>query len=154
MDRETTRRIESYRRNEAGPLENNLIDEFMGGEMDRSEFLRRGTMFGLSVGMMGSLLAFAGEAAAAPSSSGASTTARAGGTLRLGIAAFGASLEPYLLNEGGSLAFAGIPGEFLTFTTRRGRSYRRSRPAGSRTRMPPCGRSRSERASSSTTAPR
>ena len=120
MDRETTRRIEDFRRNEAGPLENNLIDEFIGGEMDRSEFLRRGTMFGLSVGMMGSLLAFAGEAAAAPSSTGAATAAKAGGTIRLGIAAFGASLEPYLLNEGGSLAFAGIPGEFLTFTTPKG----------------------------------
>jgi peptide/nickel transport system substrate-binding protein len=120
MDRETTRRIEDFRRYEAGPLENNLIDEFIGGEMDCSEFLRRGTMFGLSVGMMGSLLALAGEAAAAPMSTGAVTTAKAGGTLRLGIAAFGASLEPYLLNEGGSLAFAGIPGEFLTFTTPKG----------------------------------
>ena len=30
MDRETTRRIEDYRRNEAGPLENNLIDELVG----------------------------------------------------------------------------------------------------------------------------
>ena len=87
MDRETTRRIEDFRRNEAGPLENNLIDEFIGGEMDRSEFLRRGTMFGLSVGMMGSLLALAGEAAAAPSSSASRTTAKAGGTIRVGIAA-------------------------------------------------------------------
>jgi len=120
MDRETTRRIEDYRRNEAGPLENNLIDEFFGGEMDRTELLRRGTMFGLSVGMMGSLLAFAGEAAAAPSSTAATTAAKKGGTIRVGIAAFGASLEPYLLNEGGSLAFAGIPGEFLTFTTPKG----------------------------------
>ena len=42
---------------------------------------------------------------------------QAGGTIRLGIPVFGASLEPYLLNEGGSLAFAGIPGEYLTFTT-------------------------------------
>ncbi len=118
MDRETTRRIEDFRRHEAGPLENNLIDEFIGGEMDRTEFLRRGTMFGLSLGMMGSLLAFAGEAVAAPSSRAA--TAKVGGTIRVGIAAFGASLEPYLLNEGGSLAFAGIPGEFLTFTTPKG----------------------------------
>ncbi len=66
MDRETVRRIEEYRRNEAGPIENNLIDELVGGEMDRTEFLRRGTMFGLSVGMMGSLLGLVGEAGAAP----------------------------------------------------------------------------------------
>ena len=64
MDRELTRRVEDYRRNEAGPLENNLIDELLAGEMDRTEFLRRGAMFGLSVGAMGSLLAFAGEAGA------------------------------------------------------------------------------------------
>ena len=48
MDRETRRVIEEYRRNEAGPLENNLIDELHAGELDRTEFLRRGTMFGLS----------------------------------------------------------------------------------------------------------
>ena len=65
MDRELTRRIEDYRRNEAGPLENNLIDELLAGEMDRTEFLRRGAMFGLSVGAIGGLLAFAGEAGAA-----------------------------------------------------------------------------------------
>ena len=66
MDRDAMRRIEEYRRNEAGPLENNLIDELIGGEMDRTEFLRRGTMFGLSLGMMGGLLGLVGEAGAAP----------------------------------------------------------------------------------------
>jgi peptide/nickel transport system substrate-binding protein len=116
MDRELTRRIEDYRRTEAGPLENNLIDELLAGEMDRTEFLRRGTMFGLSVGMMGGLLAFAGEAGAAPAATASLASAKKGGTIRVGIAAFGASLEPYLLNEGGSLAFAGIPGEYLTYT--------------------------------------
>ena len=82
MDRETTRRIEDFRRNEAGPLENNLIDELVGGEMDRRSSCAASTMFGLSVGMMGSLLALAGEAAAAPSSSRAATAAKKGGTIR------------------------------------------------------------------------
>ncbi len=122
MDRETIRRIETYRRNEAGPLENTLIDEFFAGEMDRSEFLQRGAMFGVSAGILGSVLAFAGEAGAAPVAQAQSAPAgKVGGTIRLGIPAFGASLEPYLLNEGGSLAFAGIPGEFLTFTDKNGK---------------------------------
>jgi peptide/nickel transport system substrate-binding protein len=116
MDRDTTRRIEDFRRNEAGPLENNLIDELVGGEMDRTEFLRRGTMFGLSVGMMGGLLGMAGEAFAAPGSTAQLAKVQAGGTIRVGLTA-GGSLEPYLLNDGGSLALAGIPGEYLTFTT-------------------------------------
>ena len=120
MDREELRRIDEFRRNEAGPLENNLIDELVSGELDRADFLRRGAMFGLSLGALGTLLGLAGEAAAAPGSTAHLAGATSGGTLRVGIAAFGASLEPYLLNEGGSLAFAGIPGEYLTFTNPQG----------------------------------
>jgi peptide/nickel transport system substrate-binding protein len=121
MDSETRRAIEQYRRTEAGPLENNLIDELVGGEVDRREFLQRASMFGLSAGLAGGLLALTGEAAAAPAGQLGRTAAKAGGTIRVGIPVFGASLEPYLLNEGGSLAFAGIPGEYLTFTDARGR---------------------------------
>jgi peptide/nickel transport system substrate-binding protein len=120
MDRDTRRAIEEYRRSEAGPIENQLIDELVGGELDREEFLRRGAMFGLSAGMIGGLLAFAGEAGAAQTAP-ALESVKQGGTLRVGITVFGASLEPYLLNEGGSLAFAGIPAEYLTFTNPQGR---------------------------------
>ena len=119
MDRETKRLIEEFRRNEAGPLENNVIDELVGGELDREEFIRRAGMFGMGAGTIGVFLKLVGEsdlAYAAPQLEG-----QAGGTIRLGIPVFGASLEPYLLNEGGSLAFAGIPGEYLTFTTPDGR---------------------------------
>ncbi len=119
MNRELRRTIEAYRRDEAGPLENNLIDELVNGELDRQEFLQRGAMFGLSLGTMGALLGYVGEAAAAPVPTGFEQV-QAGGTIRIGIPAFGASLEPYLLNEGGSLALAGIPGEFLTFTNLEG----------------------------------
>ncbi len=118
MDRETRRTVEEFRR-EAGPLENNVIDELVGGELDRQDFLRRATMFGLGAGTIGALLRFMGEPELA---FGAPLEAvQAGGTIRLGIPVFGASLEPYLLNEGPSLAFSGIPGEYLTFTTPDGR---------------------------------
>jgi peptide/nickel transport system substrate-binding protein len=115
MDRENRRLVEAYRRTEAGPLENNLIDELVNGELDRQEFLRRAAMFGLSLGTVGLLLGKTDMAFASPGA------VKAGGTLRVGIAAFGASLEPYLLNEGGALAFAGIPGEYLTFTDAKGK---------------------------------
>ena len=125
MDRETKRLIEEYRRNEAGPLENNVIDEFVGGELDRQDFLRRATMFGLGAGTIGAFLRFMGEPDLA---FGAPLEAvQAGGIIRVGIPVFGASLEPYLLNEGPSLAFAGIPGEYLTFTTLKGTSRARAR---------------------------
>jgi peptide/nickel transport system substrate-binding protein len=122
MDREITRIVEEYRRTEAGPIENNLIDELVAGELDRQEFLRRGTMFGLSAGMLGALLTYVGEAGAAPAAAGgiATEAVKRGGTIRVGLTAPAGPVEPYLLNDGGALAFAGIPGEYLTFTSPKG----------------------------------
>jgi peptide/nickel transport system substrate-binding protein len=117
MDRQTRRLVDEYRRTEAGPLENQLIDELVGGELDREEFLRRATMWGLSIGTIGLLLKYAGDADLAFA---ASEAVQAGGTIRVGLPT-GGSLEPYLLNDGGSLALSGIPGEYLTFTDPRGR---------------------------------
>jgi peptide/nickel transport system substrate-binding protein len=117
MDRETRRLLDEFRRSEStGPLENNVVDEMLGGELDREEFLRRATMFGLSLGTMGLLLKAGGMeeiAFAAPQA------VQAGGTIRVGLPT-GGSLEPYLLNDGGSLALSGIPGEYLTFTNPKG----------------------------------
>ncbi len=114
MDRETKRLFEEFRHDEAGPIENNLIDELVAGDLDRQEFLRRATMFGLGAGTIGMLLRYMGEDVAfgAP----AEVAQRRGGTLRVGVTAFTSSLEPYLLREAGSLALAGIPGEYLTFS--------------------------------------
>jgi peptide/nickel transport system substrate-binding protein len=115
MDRETRRSVEEYRRSIAGPIENNLIDEFVNGELDRREFLRRGAAFGLSASILASVLAFVGErelAAAAP----APVAVRRGGTLRVAMNHYAGSNEPYMLGGGGSLGFVGIPGEFLTFS--------------------------------------
>jgi len=108
--------VERYRR-EAGQLENNVVDELLGGEVDRQEFLQRATMFGLSATAIGALLRYVGEADIAQA---APMFAKAGGTLRAGITAPAGPLEPYLLNDGGALAFAGIPGEYLTFTNPKG----------------------------------
>ena len=81
MDRETRRRFEDYRRHAAGPVENTLIDEFLDGEMDRSEFIKRGSMVGLSLSTLGVALAAAGQAGPA---FGASSAANVGGRLRVG----------------------------------------------------------------------
>lgn len=117
MDRDIQRQLDEYRINQAGPLENSLIDDLAAGELDRKELLARASMFGLSVGTIGLLLKSVGEADPAFA---ATRAGKSGGTIRVGISAFGASLEPYLLNEGGSLAFAGIPGEYLTYTNPQG----------------------------------
>ena len=118
MDRDSRRMLEEFRRNEATPIENNLIDELVEGEVDRSEFLRRGAMVGLSVGVMSSALGMVGEAGAAPQGPVVREAGRvkSGGTARVGLAKWGGSLEPYKLAEAGSLGMSGIPGEYLTYS--------------------------------------
>jgi len=114
MDRETRRLVEEFRRNEASPIENNLIDELVAGELDRQDFLRRAAVFGLGAGTVGLLFKYLGEpelAFGAPVAGG-----KVGGTLRVGTVAYNSSLEPYGLREAGSLGLAGIPGEYLTYT--------------------------------------
>jgi peptide/nickel transport system substrate-binding protein len=115
MDRETRRSVEEYRGRIAGPIENNLIDELVDGELDRAEFLRRGAMFGLSASVLGGLLAFVGEARAAQVAP-VRVSVKRGGTIRVGMNHYAGSNEPYLLGGGGALALVSIPGEFLTFS--------------------------------------
>jgi peptide/nickel transport system substrate-binding protein len=115
MDKETRRQLEHYRRNEAGPVESTLLDEFAAGEMDRREFIRRGSVFGLSASVIGAALAAAGEA---PLAFARSRAAAAGGRIRVGIIPGPTKdLEPYTLADLGGFEAAGIAGEFLTRTT-------------------------------------
>ncbi|WP_181813461.1 ABC transporter substrate-binding protein [Gaiella occulta] len=108
------RRLDAYRFSQAGPLENDLIDEFAEGGMDRQEFIKRATVLGLSVGVIGSALA----ALDAPLAFAAPAAAKAGGRLRVGIIPPPTKdVEPYTLADQGGLETAGIAGEFLTRAT-------------------------------------
>jgi peptide/nickel transport system substrate-binding protein len=114
MDREIRRRVEEYRRDGAGPIENHLVDELVGGELDRQEFLRRASIFGLGAGTIGLLLQYIGEDVAFGAPTAA--TQKQGGTLRVGTSTVGSSFEPRLVRESGSLALVGVLGEYLTFS--------------------------------------
>jgi len=119
MDRETRRRLEHYRRETAGDAENTLIDEFLDGEMDRSDFLRRGSVFGLSLTTLGAALAAAGEA---PAAFARSTAAKVGGRLRVGcIPPPAHGLDPHTYADTGSLVTGNIAGEMLNRTTDTGK---------------------------------
>jgi peptide/nickel transport system substrate-binding protein len=112
MDRETRRMIEEFRREQAGPIENNLIDEWNAGLLDRGELLRRGAMFGISAGVIGGLLG----ASPATAATRQRTAVKAGGTLRVALLAPTKPPEPSQLADEGGLAVASITGEFLTFS--------------------------------------
>jgi peptide/nickel transport system substrate-binding protein len=114
MDREAKRRLEEFRR-EAGPIENNLIDELVEGELSRGEFLRRASIFGLSASAIGSALAALGEA---PLAFARPEAGLAGGRIRLAvIPAPTSNVDPILYFTQGDLTIGGIAGEFLTRAT-------------------------------------
>ena len=112
MDRETRRKIEEFRRDQAGPIENNLIDEWNDGMLDRGELLRRGAMFGLSASVLGGLLGASPVSAATRRLE----AVKAGGTLRVAILAPTKPPEPSQVADEGGLGVISIVGEFLTFS--------------------------------------
>jgi peptide/nickel transport system substrate-binding protein len=118
MDRETRRRLEAYRKHSAGPVENTFIDEAVSGEMDRGELLRRGSMLGLSVPVIGGILAALGEA---PLAAATPTAAKVGGRIRVGcIPPPAHGLDPHTYADTGSLVTGNVAGEMLTRTTPKG----------------------------------
>jgi peptide/nickel transport system substrate-binding protein len=118
MDRESMRRIEHYRRTEAGPVENALIDDLATGELDRAEFLRRATIFGLSASAIAAALAALGDA---PLAFAKSSAGRAGGRLRVGcIPPPAHGLDPHTYADTGGLVTGDIAGEMLNRTTDKG----------------------------------
>jgi peptide/nickel transport system substrate-binding protein len=114
MDREARRQFELFRR-DAGPVENQAIDDLLEGEFyDRQEFLRRGTMFGLSLSVLSAALVAAGEA---PVAFAKATAPRAGARLKVGISPVPAgTIEPFS-QLGSGVFLASIAGEYLVRST-------------------------------------
>jgi len=68
-------------------LENHYIDELVSGNLSRRDFLRRGSTIGMSVPLLGAILAACGGSSKSASTSGGSSTSAGtpvkGGTLRV-----------------------------------------------------------------------
>ncbi len=144
MDRETRRRLEAWRA-EAPDPHNAVVDDLFAGECDRAGFIKRATMFGLSVPAMSAALVAAGEA---PMAFAKTTRGKAGGRLRIGMTPIPkGTLEPWTYQETAALQLGGISGEFLNRTAAEPHGRRpSSRSAGSRTPTAASGRTRSARA--------
>ena len=143
MDRETRRLVEEFRRNDAGPIENNLIDELIEGDLDRQEFLRRASVFGLGAGTIGLLLRYIGEAdlafAATGRREGGRHASRRDARVRLESRAVSAQRSRLARLRRASRA------SILTFSNPALQVKPGSRQAGSRTPTAPSGRSSSAR---------
>ena len=128
---DTQREVDEIRK-ERSEVENHIIDEYTAGRLSRRDFVRRGTVIGMSIPMVAFLAAACGgggeETAAAshaPADTGgaetgapAETTAPpvAGGTFRLGSTTPAATLNPVTVADQGGLVMNGLTGEFLALS--------------------------------------
>ncbi len=143
MSKRDQRRIDEVRRTQ-GAVGNHVIDEFIAGRLSRRSFIRRGTIVGLSLPAIGTLLAAcgsddekstsseapgttaggatattAGGATATTAAPGTTAAAAVGGTLKIGSgtpSAASATLDPVLVNDQNGLVILSQVGQFLTIS--------------------------------------
>jgi peptide/nickel transport system substrate-binding protein len=115
------RRLDPLRKGQ-GPIQEHIIDEFVAGHISRRDFVRRGTLIGLSVPVLGGILAACGSSSSSTptvaSSSGAAT-GKAGATIKAGILVPAAAINPITIADQGGLELIGNVGEFLIFADQR-----------------------------------
>jgi peptide/nickel transport system substrate-binding protein len=102
-------------RGERTELENHYIDELVSGRMDRRDFLRRGSTIGMSVPLLGAILAACGSSSSSSSSGAAASSGKKGGTLRVASVTPAASVNPLTVADAGGLTMLNQTGEFLVF---------------------------------------
>jgi peptide/nickel transport system substrate-binding protein len=100
-------------------LENHYIDELVSGHISRRDFIRNGSMIGMSTTLLGAVLAACGSSSKTTSASSGTGTSSApvtkGGTLRIGAVAPAAAVNPLTVSDAGGLLMLNQTGEFLIF---------------------------------------
>jgi peptide/nickel transport system substrate-binding protein len=97
-----------------GPIQEHVIDEFVAGRLSRRDFLRRGTAVGLSLPLLGGILAACGSSPA-PTTAKA-PTGRGGATIKVGVVTPTAAINPITIADQGGIECIDQVGEFLVFT--------------------------------------
>ncbi|HJS71694.1 MAG TPA: ABC transporter substrate-binding protein [Acidimicrobiia bacterium] len=122
MDRSKRRaQIEEldFIRRRSSEVQNHVIDELQYGKITRREFIRKGSLIGLSFPVMGMVLAACGDetgssttVAGAPGTTGAAGAA----TVRVGVDQPAVGIDPVLINDEAGLAVFGQTAQYLVFS--------------------------------------
>jgi peptide/nickel transport system substrate-binding protein len=123
---ETTRRVDAIRAR-SSDLENHLIDEYSAGRISRRDFVRRGSVIGMSIPIVGFLASACGTGKKTGTGGGGGGTAvqaggkqvqvRSGGTLKLGMSPGPSTeIDPLKVADEGGLGIMSQTGEFLAFS--------------------------------------
>lgn len=124
-------KVDSIRRR-SNPVQNHVIDQLASGAISRRDFLRKGSLLGLTFPVMGFLISAcsddtavttttaggAADTTAAPSTTGGpGTTAGAEpATVRTAVPTPAVGIDPVLINDEGGLATFGQAAEYLIFS--------------------------------------
>jgi peptide/nickel transport system substrate-binding protein len=112
-------RLDDLRRGR-GPVQEHVIDEFVAGRLSRRDFIRKGSAIGLSMPLLGGILAACGSSGTSTSGSSSSAAGQAGATIKAGILTPVGAINPITINDQGGLELLGNVGEFLVFTDHAG----------------------------------
>ena len=96
-----------------GAVENDLIDEYVSGKIDRRTFMRHGSMLGLSLPLLGGI---AGSVGLVGAPTPARAQAKPGGTIRVATTVPAATIDPVTIADQGGLTMLIQVGEFLCTT--------------------------------------
>jgi peptide/nickel transport system substrate-binding protein len=101
-------------RESQGDIGNHVIDEFVAGRISRRDFLRRGAVVGISVPVLGGVLAACGSSGSPSSSSSTGTAAgQAGATIKAAIIVPSGAINPVTVADQGGLDMLAQTGEYL-----------------------------------------
>jgi peptide/nickel transport system substrate-binding protein len=97
-----------------GEIANHVIDEHTAGRLSRRDFLVRGTVAGISLPVLGAILSACGNSnTTAPETVSAGAAGQAGATIRVGIEAPTAAINPVTVADLGGQDMLAQTGEYL-----------------------------------------
>jgi peptide/nickel transport system substrate-binding protein len=117
MQDEIQRRVDRIRHSRS-ELENHAIDEFFAGHISRREFVRAGSVVGLSMPLLSFLVACGtgGGSSGGTSTQGNTGEVKKGGKITAGIVSPATAIDPLKVHDEGGLVVLGQIGEYLSFS--------------------------------------
>ena len=106
------RRLDRLREGQ-GDIGNHVIDEFVAGRISRRDFIRRGSVVGISLPLLGAIVSACGSSGTSPSSSSGGAAGQSGATIKAGITVPTGAINPVTVADQGGLDMLAQTGEYL-----------------------------------------
>jgi peptide/nickel transport system substrate-binding protein len=108
-----------------GEIANHIIDEFAAGRLSRRDFIRRGTVVGISVPLLGSIVAACSSSSSSTPSTGSSSSSSSssaaagasGAVIKAGTVTPTGAINPLTVADQGGLDMLAQTGEYLCLST-------------------------------------